>query len=135
MSEEQPNPVVPPPVETPRQPEGSPDYSQPPQTPQYFQAYPPQSGYSAVDRIIPTKNIKALLAYYFSVFSIVPCFTVFLAPAAIVLGIMGLNECKRNPDLPGKAHAITGIVLGSITLFIALAAIVFIVLNAKRTPG
>jgi hypothetical protein len=129
MSDEENNPVeprsgaasqgepTPPPVATP-------DFSRPPQVGQYYQPHEPgQPG--AVDRIIPTRNVKALLAYYFGVFGLVPCFSPFLAPAAIVLGILGLKECSRDPNLPGRGHAITGIVLGSIMLVLVLAVVGF----------
>ena len=69
--------------------------------------------------------------YECDVFSFVPCFTPFLAPAAIVLGILGLQECKRDPHLPGKGHAITGIVLGSITFLFALAIVLVVVLFGR----
>src|ERR1019366_682865 len=75
------------------------------------------------ERMIPLKNPKALIAYYSAVFSLVPCFTPLLGPLAIILGILGLNECKRNSHLPGKGHAITGIVLGGITTCIMLVII------------
>jgi hypothetical protein len=140
MSEEEPTPreeppaPIRPPIEVPANPpEGQPDFSRPPPPAQYHQPYPGQQSYGVVDRIIPTKNVKALLAYYFGVFSFVPCFTPFLAPAALVLGILGLNECKRDPNLPGKGHAITGIVLGSITLLLAVFVVVFVLLNAKAS--
>lgn len=120
----------------PRPPEPSapqPDFSQPPRYGQ--QPYPP--GYSqppsVIDRIIPAKNVKALLAYYFGVFSLVPCFTPLLGPAALVLGILGLNDCKRDPNLPGKGHAITGIVLGSLTTLIAVALVLIVVIFGKRS--
>jgi hypothetical protein len=106
------------PLEVPRAPEGQPDYSQ---APQYFRPYPNQPP-SAIDRLIPTKNAKALIAYYLGVFSVIPCIALVLGPAALILGILGLKECKRDPNLPGKGHAITGIVLGSLT-FVANAAI------------
>jgi len=123
MSEEQPST----PSERPA-PEPAPllDYSQPPQYSPNAR-YGSQTSPGAMDRIIPARNPKALLAYYFGVFSIVPCFTIFLSPAAIVCGILGLKECKLNPGLPGKGHAITGIVIGSIMAFLAIVCIIFIV--------
>ncbi|MFI5385925.1 MAG: DUF4190 domain-containing protein [Fimbriimonadales bacterium] len=120
-----------PPAATPASHEGSIDYSQPPQAGQYFQPYPNQQPPSALDRLIPAKNVKALLAYYFGVFGIVPCFSPLLSPAAIILGILGLKECKKDPNLPGKGHAITGIVLGSIMLFLVLAVVVIALVFGK----
>ena len=128
MSEQEP-----PEVEVAQDPP-MPDYSKPPATPGpgYYRAG--ASEYSAVDRIIPTKNVKALLAYYFGVFAFVPCFTIPLAPAALICGILGLRECKRNPGLPGKGHAITGIVLGSV-LLLACIAVAAILLLSSQSKG
>lgn len=124
MSEEQPQP---PPITPPQQ-----DYSRPPEFAQGYASLPPGPP-TALDRLIPAKNAKALLAYYMGVFSIVPCFTPILGPAAIVLGVLGLKECKRDPNLPGKGHAITGIVLGGIMTFLVLALVLFIFVFGKRT--
>lgn len=61
-------------------------------------------------RALQRAQPPALIAYYCGVFSIL----LFPAPFALILGIIGLNKIKREPALPGKAHAIVGIVLGSI---------------------
>ena len=87
------------------------------------------------ERMIPTKNPKALIAYYSAVFSIVPCFTPLLGPAAIILGILGLQECKKNPILPGRGHAITGIVLGGIMTFLVFGVILFAVVASMNQPN
>ncbi len=58
-----------------------------------------------VSRQIPYKNPKALTAYYIGVFGMIPCLGAPLAVAA-----------KKNPDLHGKSHAWTGIVLGALSL-------------------
>ena len=73
---------------------------------------------TVADQIIPAKNPPALIAYYCGVFSLIPLLGNLLGPAAIVLGVMGLRARKRNPNLPGKAHAIVGIVLGTITTLV-----------------
>ncbi|HVT11226.1 MAG TPA: DUF4190 domain-containing protein [Fimbriimonadaceae bacterium] len=112
-------------------PVAPPDYSRPPQPGQY--APPPNQPPSALDHLIPAKNMKALLAYYFGVFSIVPCFTPILGPAAIVLGILGLKEVRLNPNLPGKGHAIVGIVIGSIMTFLLVAVVVLVLVFGKAS--
>lgn len=67
----------------------------------------------ATGGVIPYKNPKALLAYYFGIFS-------FLVPiaggiVAIVLGVMGLKHASRHPKARGQAHASIGIGCGLIT--------------------
>ena len=90
---------------------------------------------SIAERIIPTKNPKALIAYYCGVFALVPCFSPILGPLALILGILGLNECKRNPGLPGKGHAITGIVMGGIMTLLSLIVIGIIVWAMMNQPN
>jgi len=109
------------------------DYSLPPSAPQTFVA-PPQTGQpDAVNQIIPYKNPKALIAYYCAVFALVPCFTPILGPLAIVLGFLGLKDIKQQPQLPGKAHALIGIILGGFMTLALLALIVFVVLASKKS--
>jgi len=79
-----------------------------------------------LDRLIPTKNTNALLAYYFGVFSLIPCFGLFLGIAAIVLGVLGKRAITQNPDLPGKTHAAVGIWVGgfSVAAHVALCIVI-----------
>jgi hypothetical protein len=67
-----------------------------------------------VSTVIPYKNPKALIAYYLGIFGLIPCLGLILGPAAIVLGIMGLRYKATHPRAKGTAHAIVGIVLGSL---------------------
>ena len=83
----------------------------------------------ATGGLIPYKNIPALMAYYFGVFSIIPFFPIGIA--AFVLGIVGLKRRKRNPIIRGAAHAWIGIIVGGLfgliwtvlTFLLAAAAI------------
>ncbi len=75
----------------------------------------------ATGGLIPYKNPKALLAYYLGIFSLLPLVGLVLGIAAIVLGIQGLKEAKRHPEVRGQVHACIGIVMGSVcTLLWAL---------------
>ena len=60
--------------------------------------------------LIPYKNVPALVGYYVSILGMLPCFP--LGIAAFVLGIMGLQKAKRNPEVRGQVHAWIAIVLG-----------------------
>jgi DNA-directed RNA polymerase subunit RPC12/RpoP len=64
--------------------------------------------------LIPLKNSRALLAYYFGVFSLIPCVGIPLGIAALVLGIRGLRYAGRHPEAKGHVHAWVGIVLGAL---------------------
>ena len=66
--------------------------------------------------ILPYTNGPALAGYYVGVGSIVCFIGLLAAPVAIVLGILGLRKVKRDPTVKGTAHAIVGIVLGSLSI-------------------
>jgi hypothetical protein len=80
--------------------------------------------------IIPTKNSKALLAYYLGVFSIIPCIGSPLGIAAFVLGLQGLKLAKSNPLAKGTVHAWVGIVLGGIFGLLWTVGIVVAIVGA-----
>ena len=88
--------------------------------PQYPQ-YP--GGGDATGGVIPYKNPYALAAYYSGIFGLLCCITPLpLGLIPVVLGIMGLQQRARNPQIKGSAHAVIGIVLGAIS---ALGSILF----------
>jgi hypothetical protein len=84
-------------------------------------------GEEVVSTIIPYRNVKALLAYYFGVFSLIPCLGNFLGPAAVILGCLGIAHVKKYPTAHGTGHAIAGIVLGALTtlLYWAVPIVLF----------
>lgn len=90
---------------------------------------------SRLDRLIPTKNGFALAAYYIGVFSLIPCTALLLAPLAVIFGVLGIEAIKRNPTLPGTAHAIAGIVLGSITFIVNILGIIGVIWLQKMVWG
>ncbi len=78
--------------------------------------------------LIPYRNGMALASYYCGVFSIIPLFWVSLSILAIIFGFLGLNKAKVRPEMGGKGHSITGIVLGIITILLPICIIVAIYL-------
>jgi len=102
---------------------------------------PPQYGGGpsegdATGGVIPYKNMPALLAYYFGLFSLLPCLGLFLAIPALILGIMGLKKRRENPAVKGSVHAWIGIVMGGIFTLVWGAAwilgIIGMVASANR---
>ena len=83
------------------------------------------------ETLIPYRNALALVSYYLGVFALIPCAGLVLGPGALVLGIMGLSYRKKNPTAGGTAHAIVGIVLGSLVLLAHLALVVWVVVLAN----
>lgn len=100
------------------------------------QGQPPVPGASAADDslqvFLPTKNMPALLSYYFGVFGLLPFLGVPLAIAAIVLGFIGLSRFRQQPTPGAKGHALTGIILGIFELVVLIAFIVFVLVAAHN---
>src|SRR5262245_42544578 len=86
-----------------------------------------------VPSLIPYRNPKALIAYYCGVFALIPCVGLLLGPAALVLGILGVRHANAKPQAKGMAHAIVGIVLGSLALLANLGALIYIVVLASSS--
>jgi len=87
------------------------------------------------ETLVPTKNKLALMGYYLAVASVIPLFGLGLGPIAIWHGLRGLGAIKENPELPGKAHSIVAITLGSITTmahWFTLMFVLFSLLTPKR---
>lgn len=89
-------------------------------------AAPAEQG-DATGGVIPYKNAPALVAYYFGVFSIIPCFPIGIV--ALVLGIMGLKKAKQNPLVRGQVHAWIGIIVGGLFGLLYLVGTLFLFLS------
>lgn len=87
----------------------------------------------ATGGVIPYKNPKALIAYYLGIFSGFPLIGLPLGVAAFVLGIMGLQDRKRNPAIKGSIHAGIGIGCGGFFAIVwTLALIGFLMATIGR---
>lgn len=86
----------------------------------------------ATGGLIPYKNGKALAAYYCGVFGLISCVIALgiFGVVPIVLGFLGLKHARTHPEAGGKAHAITGIVLGIIEVLTFLITVGFFVYTA-----
>ena len=73
----------------------------------------PSSG-DATGGLIPYRNVPALVAYYFGVFSILPLIGFPLGIAAFILGILGLRKAAQVPEAKDKIHAWVGIIAGGL---------------------
>jgi hypothetical protein len=69
----------------------------------------------------PATNAMAGWALGTGIFAILCC--QIFAPVSIVLGIMALSQIKQNPNQGGRGFAVAGIILGSVSLLIAVAVI------------
>ena len=68
----------------------------------------------ATGGLIPYKNGMALASYYCGVFGLIPALGLVLGILAVIFGIVGLRHKRRHPNHGGTAHAVVGIVLGSL---------------------
>ncbi len=71
-----------------------------------------RKGGGGVSHVVPYTNPMALAGYYCGFGSLLPLLGCLLGPLAIILGIMGFMNARKNPEAHGTAHAITGILLG-----------------------
>ena len=83
--------------------------------------------------IIPYKNPAALIAYYCGVFSIIPLLGALLGITAVILGIVGLVQRRKNPVIRGAIHAWIGIVVGGLMSLIWLGVIALLILGMSRS--
>ena len=84
--------------------------------------------------LIPYKNPPALIGYYLGIFSCFPVIGIILGPAAIILGIKGLRQRKRDPKKKGSAHAWIAIITGIIGTLIGLFFLIVILLSIFANP-
>ena len=99
--------------------------------PAYVSATVAPASDSPVSVVIPYKNPKALIAYYFAIFSLIPCFGLPLGVAAFILGILGLKAAKAHPESHGKVHAWIGIILGGLCVIGNLVGIIVMIVSAN----
>jgi hypothetical protein len=77
-------------------------------------AAPPPAGGKVMEHVIPTRNQPALMGYYYAIFGLIPLAGLFLAPAAISYGLIGLDRGNRLPRNIGYGHALFATVAGII---------------------
>jgi len=93
---------------------------------------PPPPRDDAVSKLIPYRNVPALVGYYCGVFALLPFLGLVLGLAAFVLGIIGLRVARQNPAAGGKVHAWVGIILGGLCGFGYLALVLAMVFAASH---
>ena len=108
---------TPPPNWPPQQPQ-NPFGDQPPYNPYapggpYAPQKPPDLADDPAMRwVLPVgQSIWAIVSGYLGLFSLLVC---FLGPFAVLTGVIGMMEMRRNPRLSGWGRAIVGIVLGAL---------------------
>jgi hypothetical protein len=84
----------------------------------------------AIATLIPYRNPLALVGYYLGVFSLIPILGLLLGPAAVVLGILGIRHRAKYPQSHGMGHAITALVLGTLTSLGNWGLVMMIVFSA-----
>jgi uncharacterized protein YqgC (DUF456 family) len=75
--------------------------------------------------IIPTRNPTSIAGYYLGVFSLIPVLGLILTLPAFICGIIAIQKVSANPEVAGKGHAITAIVLSLVQPIILIILIIF----------
>jgi hypothetical protein len=65
-----------------------------------------------VRSLVPTRNPKALAAYYCGIFGLIPVLGFILGPIALLFGILGMRHANFYRKAKGGGHAIAGLILG-----------------------
>jgi hypothetical protein len=90
---------------------------------------PPVDG---LGKLIPTRNPPALVGYYLSIFGLFPMCGLPLSVTALILGIMGIRRCYKQPGLPGIAHGWIATLLGGFMTLVGLVGIVAFFIAAAQ---
>jgi hypothetical protein len=119
----------------PARPAAPPPFPPAPSAQPVPQQYPQQAPYPppqlraddpAMRWILPVgRSGWAIAAGYLGIFSLLGIF----APFAVITGILGLREIKKDPRLGGRGRAIFGIVMGGIFTLFNAALIIMLMLN------
>jgi hypothetical protein len=89
----------------------------PPPAPITFPSAPP----------VPTTNSMAGWSLGTGIFAILCC--QIFGPVSIILGVMALSQIKQNPNQGGRGLAVSGIILGSLSLLLAFVAILIFLMS------
>ena len=84
-------------------------------------------GYSGM---IPSRNGPALAAYYLGIFAFIPFLGILLGIPAFFLGLKGLKNVARFPEVKGKVHAWIGVLVGGFFSVVWLIAILVLLPRA-----
>jgi len=69
-------------------------------------------------------NGLAIAALVLGIASFLPLFAICSIPA-IIIGVIALNQIKKEPAIEGKGMAMAGLICGSIVLFLWICLIIF----------
>jgi hypothetical protein len=89
---------------------------------------PPPATITLAPKPVSANNMLAIWAMVTGIVSLVCCCGI-MAPVSIVLGAIALSQIKNNPNQGGKGFAITGIVLGCVTLVLFIIGIISAILS------
>jgi len=70
-----------------------------------------------------------MAAYYLAVFSLIPGLGLFLGIAAFFYGLSGLRYYNEHPEVHGRTHSLVGIILGGLTGWGSVIAIIVLIIK------
>jgi hypothetical protein len=84
---------------------------------------------------LPLDNPRALYAYRYGVYGLIPFVGLVLGPLALISGILGMRHAKTNPADKGASHALAGIVLGVVESLANWLGLAFVLLGLASVIG
>lgn len=76
-------------------------------------------------------NRPAVASYRCAVYGMIPLLGLILGPAAICWGVVGWRRYRSHPDERGHAHALFGIIVGSLEILTNILGFYFIWLGLQ----
>ncbi len=70
--------------------------------------------------LMPVNNPKSLWAYYLGFLALLPIIGLFAAVPSFILGIQAIQVARTLPGNEGHGHALVGIILSGIGMFLSL---------------
>ena len=80
-------------------------------------------------------NPRAVAAYRYAMFGMIPLAGLVLGACALGFGIVGYRYACTNPDAKGGSHAMTGIVLGSLEFLTNGVGLISIAIGLRSLAG
>ena len=83
--------------------------------------------------LMPVNNPKSLLAYYLGFLALLPVIGLLAAVPSFIFGIQAIQVARTLPGNEGHGHALVGIILSGVGVFLSLGCGCLILLGIFST--
>ena len=73
------------------------------------------------------RNGVAVASYYCGLCALIPFLGLLLGPLAVLLGFIGMADARKFPDMGGRGHAHSGLILGFIGIGLHVAGFIALI--------